>query len=309
MRVLCAIAVASVLAGGGVGLQPCAARAAEAYTVALVTSQDQSLARPASRDSALTRAQVLGMVRRAVELIGGMGSVVADTARVVVIKPNITIVQPSGSGIVTDARLVRAVALLVHEVAPSARILIGEGPGGWVSDENRDKYEMRVPFFVKWFMDVESDGFEVGGYRAVAAELQAQGMDIACYDLNFDRPDTLRLGAAGLQDEEYIVASAITEADAWINCPVTKTHGTKITCAMKNRFGILPGAIYGISKSSGTEQHAPLPHDTGMMDEIMVDLWSMAEEDLVVVDGIVGHEWSLPSWPTASAGGPGRTMK
>ena len=283
-------AAVSMLAAMGAGCMPQAVCAAENHTVALVTSDDRALARPAPRDSALTDEQVLGMVRRAVDLIGGMSSVVADTARLVVIKPNITIVQPLGSGVVTDARLIRAVALLVHEVAPSARILIGEGPGGWVSDEHRGEYEMRVPFFVKWFMDVESDGFEVGGYRAVAAELQATGMDIACYDLNFDAPDTLRLGAAGLQDEEYIVASTITGADVWINCPVTKTHGTKITCAMKNRFGILPGAIYGISKNSGTEHHAPLPHDTGMMDEIMVDLWSMAGEDLVVVDGIVGHE-------------------
>ena len=80
------------------------------------------------------------------------------------------------------------------------------------------------------------------------------------------------------------------EADAWINCPVMKTHGPKITVAMKNRYGLLPGSVYGVSKARGTEHHAPMPHDPAITEESMVDIWRLAPEDLVVVDGIVGHE-------------------
>ena len=58
-----------------------------------------------------------------------MEAFVPDTARWVAIKPNVTIPKPSGSGIVTDARVVRAVAILVHEAAPGARISIAEGAG------------------------------------------------------------------------------------------------------------------------------------------------------------------------------------
>ncbi|MFH1567360.1 MAG: DUF362 domain-containing protein [Gemmatimonadota bacterium] len=290
LRGLTAAALCLVILVGSEAWAGAPATGAGEYTVALAASDDGDLAAPAPRDQALSDAQVLDLVRRAVDLVGGMGRAVADTAHLVVIKPNITIVQPSGSGVVTDARLVRAVALLVHEAAPAARLLIAEGPGGWVSAENRDRYQIRVPFFARWFMDVESDGFEAGGYRAVAEELRGRGLDIACFDLNFDAPDTLRPAGGGLGEGEYLIAASIGRADAWINCPVMKTHGTKITCAMKNRFGILPGQFYGISKNSGTERHAPLPHEPGGLDEIMVDLWAGAPEALVVVDGIVGHE-------------------
>ncbi|MFC1526121.1 DUF362 domain-containing protein [Candidatus Latescibacterota bacterium] len=263
---------------------------AVSHAVSLVASDDGELAAPAARDQTLSAEQIEDMVRRAVDLIGGMSAVVADTAHLVAIKPNITIAQPSGSGIITDARIIRAVAILVHEVAPEARILITEGPGGWVSEETQEKHGMKIPFLWDLLGGMTADGFEVGGYRVVAEELRGRGMDIACFDINFDEPVALKPDHGGLHDEEYIVASTIVEADAWINCPVMKTHGTKITCAMKNQYGILPGAIYGISKSSGTEHHGPLPHDPGVMDEIMVDLWMLTDMDLNVVDGIVGHE-------------------
>jgi hypothetical protein len=82
----------------------------------------------------------------------------------------------------------------------------------------------------------------------------------------------------------------VVAADVWINCPVMKTHGPKITVAMKNRFGLLPGAVYGMSKNQGTESHPPMPHKPANVEESMVDIWLAEPEDLVVVDGIVGRE-------------------
>ena len=35
---------------------------------------------------------------------------------------------------------------------------------------------------------------------------------------------------------------------------MAKTHGAKITAAMKNHLGILPGHIYGWNKGGGTER-------------------------------------------------------
>ena len=259
-------------------------------TVSLVGSDDVTLSAPVGRDESLTTQQVEDMVRRAVDLVGGMASVVADTARLVVIKPNISIPMPRGSGVITDARLIRAVAVLVHEAAPQAAIRIGEAPGGWIAPATADSVGYEASFFFKWLSDLISDGFEEGGYRDVAVELREQGIDIACIDMNWGRNDTLSFVDGGLADDEYIIAEPIMEADVWINCPVMKTHGPKITVAMKNRYGILPGSVYGVSKQRGTQTHAGMPHAPSEAEELMVDLWRLAPEDLVVVDGIVGHE-------------------
>jgi uncharacterized protein (DUF362 family) len=261
---------------------------AQEYRVGLVASDDPALLVPVPRDQAPSQETVLEMVRRAVDLVGGMSGVVADTARLVVIKPNIAIAKPAGSGVITDPLLVGAVALLVHEAAPGARILIAEGAGGWKGAEPGGGYAALVQLGRKW--GIGQDGFAVAGYRRLVDELQQRGLEIDCFDLNYDRSYELTVPGGGQAVDRYAIAAAVMDADAWINCPVVKTHGTRITVAMKNHLGVLPGNRYGWSKTNGTDDHPGIPHDPGIMDEMMVDLWRVTGEDLVVVDGIVGHE-------------------
>ncbi len=261
----------------------CQAAAAEDLAVAVVASDNPQLAQPVPRTEVLTADQVLAMVRRAVDLVGGMASVVPDTARLVAIKPNIVKDDVSGSGVVTDARVVRAVALLVHEVAPGARLRIAEGAGGWISPAARDC--TLVPEWAR-----PADGFETAGHRAVVRELRAAGIDIECVDLNLDASRLLTVPGGGLARDQYDVAATIVDADAWINCPIAKTHGAKITCCMKNPIGTLPGRLYGWAKDSGTANHAGIPHSPAVIDEFLVDLWLTTEVDLNVVDMIAGTE-------------------
>lgn len=261
----------------------CGSAAAEDLAVAVVPSDSPELAAPVPRDAELTADQVLAMVRRAVDLVGGMASVVPDTARLVAIKPNIVQDAVSGSGVVTDARVVRAVALLVHEVAPGARLRIAEGAGGWISPAASD-----CTFVPEWARPV--DGFETAGHRAVVRELQGQGIDIECIDLNLDQARRLLVPGGGLARDEYDVAATIIDADAWINCPIAKTHGAKITCCMKNPIGTLPGRLYGWAKDSGMVGHPGIPHSPAVMDEFLVDLWLTTQVDLNVVDMIAGTE-------------------
>lgn len=265
--------------------QSASAEADDPFAVGVVASDDPALKTPTPRHESLDPEAILGMVRRAVDLIGGMGSVVPDTARTVLLKVNISTAEPTGSGVVTDARLARAVALLVHEVAPRARILIAEGAGGWMSPALKDctDVEMRDPEGIV-------DGFEVAGHRATVAELRERGIDIECYDLNFDRAYTMTVPGGGLARDEYDIAAAVIDADVWINLPVAKTHGAKITCCMKNHFGILPGRLYGWNKATGTADHAPMPHAPRVIDEAWVDLWTLSRMDLNVVDMIRGTE-------------------
>ena len=258
--------------------------AAGDYPVGVVSSDDAALQHPVPRDQNLTADQILGMVRRAVSLVGGMGAVVPDTAGLVLIKPNIGSASEARTGINTDDRVVRAVAILVHEAAPNARILIAEGAGGWMSPSLRDCTD------VEMYGDHVEDGFDMAGHRATVRELRQRGIDIACYDLNFDRAYSLHPVNGGLATDEYSIAAAILDADVWINVPVAKTHGAKITCCMKNHFGILPGRLYGWSKAGGTRHHVGMPHSPRLMDEAWIDLYGLTRVDFNVVDMIAGSE-------------------
>ncbi|MBT6148688.1 MAG: DUF362 domain-containing protein, partial [Gemmatimonadetes bacterium] len=195
------------------------------FAVSIVPSDDPVLATPGGRTEPLTTQQIEAMVRRAVDLVGGMATVVPDTARLVVLKANIG-ARPNTVGVVTDARVVRAVALLVHEVAPEARIYIGEGSGSWISPD----LVGTVPVSLHFTIDEDHrrrmyDGFAAAGYRAVERELQERGIDIRCYDLNFDRAIFSTAPGGGSAARQYAIAASILEADVWINIPVAKTHG------------------------------------------------------------------------------------
>ena len=251
------------------------------FTVAVVPSDDPELAAPTPRDRELTADQIADMVRRAVDLAGGMAGVVPAAAKLVALKPNIVTATPSGSGVVTDARVVRGVALLVHEVAPGARIVIAEGAGAWADVARRDSFQVRAGW---------TDGFGISGYRAVAEELQGRGIDIVCRDINFDRTYTLAIPGGGLARPDHDVAATLIDADVLINCPVAKAHGSKITACLKNQFGMLPGLVYGWGKNSGTDNHPGIPHTPGILDESFIDLLQVTGIDFNVVDMIAGAE-------------------
>jgi uncharacterized protein (DUF362 family) len=262
-------------------------RAADAdtqFAVSVVPSDDLTLESPSSRDDSLSTAQVEQMVRRAVDLIGGMQSIVSDTARLVVLKVNIGLPWEKRSGAITDDRVARGVAILVHEAAPDARILIAEAAGGWSLPEHRESSPLPL------WDDAWVDGFERAGHRATVEKLRARGADIDVIDLNFDEAYTLHPPDGGLATDTYDIAASILDADVWINVPVAKTHGAKITCCMKNHFGILPGRLYGFSKSTGTDDHPPMPHSARIVDEAFIDLWRLTQVDLNVVDMISGTE-------------------
>ena len=256
----------------------------DGFVVSIVPSDATALHSPVARSREPDAAQIEAMVRRAVDLIGGMGSVVPDTAALVVLKPNIGAKSDPGSGIITDARVVRAVAILVHEAAPDARILIAEAAGGWAHPSMRDS----APEWLRG--NVFEDGFERGGHWETVKELRQRGIDIDCRDMNFDRSYTMSVPGSGLAVDEYEIAASIIDADVWINIPVAKVHGAKITCAMKNHFGLLPGTVYGWSKARGTPDHGPMPHSPNIIDEAFVDLWTLTRADLNVVDMIKGSE-------------------
>ena len=143
--------------------------------VSIVQSTNASLENPVSLDEVLTSEQVLDMVRLAVDMVGGMDNYVSGCS-LVVIKPNICELFPSGTGVVTDPAVIRAIAVLVFEVEPDAHVVIGEATGGWVPDSSISHHPA-IPV---------GDGFEVSGYRQILLDTVFEGRNIELVDLNLD---------------------------------------------------------------------------------------------------------------------------
>jgi uncharacterized Fe-S center protein len=86
------------------------------------------------------------------------------------------------------------------------------------------------------------------------------------------------------------VSKAVLEADVFISLPKFKTHGlTVMTGAIKNSYGILPGAQKAkLHKAAGNPER---------FHEAVVDVFNIRIPDLFVVDAIVGMEGNGPASP------------
>jgi uncharacterized protein (DUF362 family) len=196
--------------------------------------------------------EVVEAVRHAVELIDGLSAL--DPGATVLIKPNLVKPSPSGSGIITDARVTEAVvqAVLAHN---PERITIGEGSS--------------VGYDLPGRVD-SLTAMEVSGTADVA---RRHGLPMV--DLNRDEPVEVHAPDAYVM-ATFNVARTAYEADFIVDLPVLKTHGrTGITCGLKNMKGVLPG--YEKRRT----------HTLGL-DRGIVDLNRVMKPHLTVVDGLVG---------------------
>jgi len=194
-------------------------------------------------------------VRKAVSLTNGFESVAWKGATVLV-KPNAVSPSKSGSGVITDARVVESVTKYVKERNPK-RIVIGDG--------SSVGYDFPLRFDSIRCM-------EVAGFVDVAQKL---GVDIV--DLNRDEQVEVQVPDAFVM-ETFSIAKTAWEADVIISLPVIKTHiRTGITCGLKNMKGILPG------------NEKKRTHQLGL-DRGIVDLNRVAKPKFTVVDGIIGTQ-------------------
>ena len=196
---------------------------------------------------------VLDAVRQAVDLVHGLS--IVKPGDTVLLKPNLVKPAPSGSGIITDARITDAVAQLVLEHHPK-RVIIGEG-----SSVGYD-----IPGRVDSLTAMEKSG--------TADVARKYGLEMV--DLNRDEivkveaPDAYVMHSFGVARTAY-------EADVIIDLPVIKTHGrTGITCGLKNMKGVLPG------------NEKKRTHQLGL-DRGIVDLNRVMRPHLTVVDALVGR--------------------
>lgn len=177
----------------------------------------------------------------------------------VVIKPNVLRASTSEEHIVTHPSLLRAVVEKVEEMSPAA-IVVGDNPGLFNYGDNENSFEKTG------LMDAAK-----GYYRNLGNSTQ---------NLAFN-PDFM---------PQVGVSKDILDADILISLPKFKTHGlTVMTGAIKNSYGILPGA-----QKARLHQIAGAPEP---FHDVIVEVFRLRVPDFFIMDAVMGMEGNGPASP------------
>jgi uncharacterized protein (DUF362 family) len=244
----------------------------------------QSLATPSHASAGTSQVAIVptggsvdAAVRQAVAQVGGLAGIVAP-GDVVVIKPNLVMDVPTGSGIVTDPAVTRAVVRLARE-AGAAQVIIAEGTAQYHDGNiNRDRFCTQEAFRVAGY-DTDGDMVDdVTGAPLVDLN-DSGGIDVA-------DPGKVAhvIVPMGLIRKEYWLPNVVLNADVLISVPVLKNHyNAGVTLGMKNLFGLLPNDLYhGPGNIYG--KHS-LSHTPVELDQHIVDVNLARRPDFEVVDG------------------------
>jgi uncharacterized protein (DUF362 family) len=263
--------------------------------VSIVRSDDAELPNPLSiSDESIDYPEIEQMVRRAVELAGGLNWFI-NPGDMVLIKPNIVDPEKPGTGEVTDVRVVKALVKVVNDIDPgNMEIVVAEGSPRPMDYEmayqtSRSKPSWEKLWDVCGYQDLLTDP-ELAGINLRLSNLNGSPADNPWEDLvEVDFPDAQALPQGG----KYWIHQDVLNADAYITVPVMKIHTVGMTCALKNQIGLAPCTKYGFSKNSGVPQNGyttKLTHHSlapkHYTDKEIVDLSNLAGIDFVLVDAI-----------------------
>lgn len=179
--------------------------------------------------------------------------------RKILIKPNVLRASEAKEGVVTHPAVLRAVVEKVETMGP-ASIVVGDNPGLFGYGDNEDCFR------------------KTGLMEAARGYYQNIGNDSVKLDFN---PEFM---------PAVSVSKIAMEADFIISMPKFKTHGlTVITGAIKNSYGLLPGAQKAkLHKAAGNAER---------FHELLVDVFRLRVPDLFIVDAVVGMEGNGPASP------------
>lgn len=177
----------------------------------------------------------------------------------VLIKPNALRTSTADEGIVTHPAVLRAVVEQVAAMGP-AELVVGDNPGLVSYGANEACFE------------------KTGLREAAAGYYENIGNESVKVDFN---PAYM---------PQVSLSRIVAEADVIISLPKFKTHGlTVITGAIKNSYGILPGAQKAkLHKAAGSPER---------FHELIVDVFNLRVPDLFIVDAVVGMEGNGPASP------------
>ncbi len=183
----------------------------------------------------------------------------AISGKKVLIKPNVLRASMASEGIVTNPAVLRAVVDKVETMKPAA-IVVGDNPGLFDYGSNETSFR------------------KTGLMEAAKGYYQNIGGDSQRVDFNPAYMPAVN------------VSRAVLDADIIISLPKFKTHGlTVMTGAIKNSYGILPGAQKAqLHKAAGNAER---------FQEMLVDVFRLRVPDLFIMDAVVGMEGNGPASP------------
>ncbi len=193
-------------------------------------------------------------VGRALDLLGGAGTIVAPGERIL-LKPNLLVPSRPEDAVTTHPAVFEAT--IRHLLDAGALLSFGDSPA--------------------------FGGTEVAARRAgltAVAEKLGVGLEVFREGRAVPFPE-------GRLIKRFEIADQVLEADGLISLPKLKTHAlTRLTCAVKNQFGCVPGMRKG-------EFHAKMS-DIRRFAQMLVDLNRLIAPRLAIVDAIVGMEGNGP---------------
>jgi uncharacterized protein (DUF362 family) len=200
--------------------------------------------------------RVLGLVREAIDLLGGIGRFIKP-GQTVLIKPNQTVFYSAEEGCTTDPLMVGALIRLAKE-AGAARVQVAESSGGFFSS---------------------LECMEVTGMAAVAEREGAELIDLG----SDSTPNRTVQIPDGRVIKKLPMPIPLLEADVIINAPKAKNHHIEpISGALKNWVGT-------VNQNWRNHNHGDLDMTGRFMDIMLV-----SRPTLCVVDGLIAGEGDGP---------------
>lgn len=196
-------------------------------------------------------------VKKGIELIGGLGSVIKQDEKVLV-KPNLLAAAEPSKAVTTHPSVFGAVLRLLQEQGYT-NVVYGDSSG--VSPSRKDKPA------------------DVCGLSEVAER----------YNIKFGDFQTASPAEYpnGVIAKKFILCKEVSDSDAIISVCKMKTHAlTKITGAVKNQYG----CIFSGNKALG---HAKYPNAKAFS-KMLVDLNNYLKPRLFVMDGVIAMEGNGP---------------
>ncbi len=181
--------------------------------------------------------------------------------RKILVKPNVLRGGVPEEAITTHPAVLRAVVECLHDLG-ATDIIVGDNPGLMGYGANEACFE------------------KCGLTEAALGHYKNIGLDAV------EQPFTA-LGDPQLMPR-VSVSRAVLEAEVFISLPKFKTHGlTVLTGALKNSYGILPGAQKALlHKLAGSPQR---------FQQVVVDVFRLRPPDLFLVDAVVGMQGNGPA--------------
>jgi uncharacterized protein (DUF362 family)/NAD-dependent dihydropyrimidine dehydrogenase PreA subunit len=193
-------------------------------------------------------------VKRGIDLLGGMGSLVKKNEKILLKVNNLVGSKPDDAVTTHPSILNAMIRILINE---KVKVIYGDSPG------------------------FEKPAAAIGksGYDKIAEK----------YNITMGDFDTGKIVdfPEGVVCKKFSIANACLDADGIISLPKMKAHQlTRITGAVKNQFG----CVNGLNKA-GFHVRYPNPTDFSRM---LVDLNLLLKPRLYVMDGIIAMEGNGP---------------